>query len=212
MWRKSGSLCCKLAVVFLAGLAAQVASANTVEPFSYVQAGQGQGGYSCTWNESDDVTGETFAASWQFADQWVIAGTHFDSGSTYESCSETFLTAKFQSLTMAYLFATNRRTDWYVSAGALHRDYFEAARHHRNLSLHTRERYDHTDPLLTAGGRHGLGRFFEARWDVGAIGSTDVDPYFSGSIRWLFSERFSVGFQASMYGITVGEVNLRYRF
>lgn len=205
LWR---CVCQSLVLLLLS----RTALADDVDPFSYVQFGHGQAGFSCGWSESTDVDGSAFAASWRVADDWVVAGSYFSSDARRERCTDMQLSADVRTATLSYLFASSRRVDWFAKLGWIYRDYPDRYRYNETLGEYQRDIYKGSDALLGAGARHSIGRFFEAGWEVGAVNSTDVAPYFSGAIRWRMTERLSLGFQYSVYGVGVAELAARYRF
>lgn len=198
---------CALSLVSTAALA------DTVEPFSYFQLGSGQSGFSCGWNETNNLEGATVTASWQFLPEWFVAANQFKSNTEFEHCSGQDLTVTVKAVAAGYVIHSNDRSDWFAKVGWLHREYPGNEDFNHITAEYERELHDRADPVISGGARHRLGRYFELNWDAGYITQGVGRAYGIASMRWTATQRFSVGLQYSQYGeFNTIELNARYRF
>lgn len=190
-----------------------VARADSKQPFSYVQVGHGETYFECAWSETTHLNGTAIAASWQFAPQWFVGALQFESNAIRENCTAQTLSVTVLSITAGYIFHHTDQSDWFIKAGGLHRE-FPGDEHVIDAPFgFYRDLEDRDDALLSAGARHGLGRFFELTWDAGVISEDGGELYGAANIRWLPAQRFSIGFQYSQYGdFGLAELSARYHF
>lgn len=202
-----------LRVLCALSLISTAAMAESIQPFSYLQLGQGQSGFSCGWNESTDLEGSTLSASWQFAPEWFASAQQFESDARQERCSDTRLSVEVQTVTAGYVIHSNSDSDWFAKAGWLHREFPGNERFLRATAEYERTLYDRDDAVVSAGARHRFGRYFELTWDAGVITQNDGKPYGAATMRWLTTERFSAGIQYTQFGsFYLFDVSARYRF